>query len=41
MLGHGTRSFAVLCGTHTVAVTDKTDAREVDVPCDGEYIVHK
>jgi hypothetical protein len=41
MLGHGTRSFAVLCGAHTIAVTDKADAVDVDVPCDGEYIVSK
>lgn len=39
MLGTGTRSFTVLCGMHTVAVTDKTDSKDIEVPCSGEYVV--
>lgn len=39
MLGKGKRSFMVFCGPHTIAVGNKADAREVDVPCDGELVV--
>ncbi|MBX3203234.1 MAG: hypothetical protein KF894_34235, partial [Labilithrix sp.] len=41
MLGSGQRSFTVFCGMHTIAVADKTDARDVEVPCNGEYVVSK
>lgn len=39
MLGHGTRAYFVLCGPHTIAVGDRADARDVDLPCDGEYTI--
>jgi len=26
---------------HTIAVSDKADARDVEVPCNGEYVVSK
>jgi hypothetical protein len=33
LLGHGARSFPVLCGTHTVAVGRRSDTRAVEIPC--------
>ena len=39
MLGTGQRSFLVFCGMHTIAVADKTDTKDVEIPCDGEYTV--
>jgi hypothetical protein len=41
MLGTGTRSFLVACGMHTVAVNEKTDVRDIEVPCNGEYVAGK
>lgn len=41
MLGSGQRSFLVFCGMHTIAVADKTETRDVEVPCNGEYVVSK
>lgn len=41
MLGAGTRTFAVLCGSHSIAVGTKDDAHGVDVPCNGELVVGK
>lgn len=41
MLGSGARSFLVFCGMHTVAVADKMDAKDVEIPCNGEYVVSK
>lgn len=41
MLGAGTRTFHVLCGMHIVAVNDKSDARDIEVPCDGEYVLSR
>lgn len=41
MLGQGSRSFTVFCGMHTVAVTDKTEAKDIEVPCSGEYVVSR
>lgn len=41
MLGNGQRSFLVFCGMHTVAVADKSDMRDVEIPCNGEYVVSK
>lgn len=41
MLGAGPRSFLVACGMHTIAVADRSDARDVEIPCDGEYSVGK
>lgn len=41
MLGTGQRSFLVFCGMHTIAVTDKTDTKDVEIPCDGEYVVFR
>jgi len=41
MLGSGQRSFLVYCGMHTIAVADKADAKDIEVPCNGEYVVSK
>jgi hypothetical protein len=41
MLGSGQRSFLVFCGMHTIAVTDKADTKDVEVPCNGELTVAK
>jgi hypothetical protein len=41
MLGQGSRSFLVFCGMHTIAVTDKTEAKDVEIPCNGEFTVSK
>jgi hypothetical protein len=41
MLGSGTRSFLVFCGMHTIAVNDKIDSKDVEIPCNGEYVVSK
>ncbi len=41
LLGRGQRTFMVFCGDHTIAVGNKTDARDVDVPCNGELVVSK
>jgi hypothetical protein len=41
MLGFGQRSFLVFCGMHTVAVSDKMDAKDIEVPCNGEFVVSK
>jgi hypothetical protein len=38
MLGTGTRSFMVFCGMHTVAVNEKADAKDIEVPCNGEFV---
>ena len=38
MLGIGSRSFLVKCGMHTVAVNDKADQKDIEIPCNGEYI---
>jgi hypothetical protein len=39
MLGVGTRSFLVSCGMHTVAVNEKIEAKDIEIPCNGEYVV--
>ena len=39
MLGTGQRTFLVACGMHTIAVNEKTEARDVEVPCNGEYAI--
>lgn len=41
MLGTGQRSFTVYCGMHTVAVSDKADSKDIEIPCNGEYVVSK
>lgn len=43
MLGRGARSFTVLCGPHTIAVGNRTDVREVEIPCTGsaELVITK
>jgi hypothetical protein len=41
LLGQGQRSFTIRCGEHTIAVGNKTDAKDVDVPCNAEYVVSK
>lgn len=41
LLGQGQRTFMIRCGDHTIAVGNKADARGVDIPCNGEYVVSK
>jgi len=41
MLGNGKRSFMVYCGIHTVAVSDKTAQKDMEVPCNGELTIEK
>jgi hypothetical protein len=41
MLGRGPRSFDVMCGAHVIAVGDKKDATEMEIPCAGELVVGK
>ena len=41
LLGKGARSFTVRCGEHSIAIGNKTEAKDVDVPCNGEYVVSK
>lgn len=41
LLGQGQRTFMVFCGDHTIAIGNKADARDVDVPCNGELVVSK
>lgn len=41
MLGSGHRTFLVACGMHVIAVNDKTDAKDVEIPCNGEYAIGK
>lgn len=41
LLGQGQRSFTIRCGEHSIAVGNKTDAKDVDVPCNAEYVVAK
>jgi len=36
MLGSGPRSFNVRCGPHTLAVGNKTEPRDIEIPCNGE-----
>lgn len=39
LLGSGSRSFMVYCGTHSIAIGNKDDARDVEVPCNGELVI--
>ena len=41
LLGKGTRSFTVTCGTHAIAVGTRADAHDLDVPCNAELTVGK
>ena len=41
MLGKGTRSFTVTCGPHAIAIGNRADAREMDVPCNAELTLGK
>ena len=41
MLGRGARSFTVICGPHTIAVGNRADAHDVDIPCGAELVVGK
>jgi hypothetical protein len=41
MLGHGARTFSVMCGAHTIAVSVRSDAHEVEIPCNAELVVGK
>lgn len=41
MLGSGNRSFMVYCGMHTVAVSEKTAQKDLEVPCNGELTIDK
>lgn len=41
LLGQGQRTFMIRCGQHTIAVGNKTDAKDVDIPCNGEWVVSR
>ena len=43
MLGRGARSFTVMCGVHAIAVGNKADAEDMDIPCTGtaELVIGK
>jgi hypothetical protein len=41
MLGRGARSFSVMCGPHTIAVSVRSEAQDVDIPCNAELVVGK
>jgi hypothetical protein len=41
LLGTGSRSFPVGCGSHTVAIDDRAATRDIDVPCNGTFTVTK
>lgn len=41
LLGQGTRSFTVLCGSHAVSTAGRNDGKDVDIPCNGELVVDK
>ena len=41
MLGRGQRTFSVMCGMHTIAVNLRSDAHEVEIPCNAELVVGK
>lgn len=41
MLGRGQRTFSVMCGMHTIAVSVRSDAHEVEIPCNAELVVGK
>jgi len=41
MLGRGARSFTVMCGTHSIAIGNRADANEVEIPCNAELVVGK
>ena len=41
MLGRGARSFTVMCGTHSIAIGNRADAHDVEVPCNAELVVGK
>jgi hypothetical protein len=41
MLGRGQRTFSVMCGSHTIAVNVRTDAHDVEIPCNAELVVGK
>lgn len=39
LLGSGGRSFTVFCGPHMISINSRTDGRDVDIPCNGEFVV--
>jgi hypothetical protein len=41
MLGRGARSFTVMCGTHSIAIGNRADAHDLEVPCNAELVVGK
>ncbi len=41
LLGTGTRSFTVLCGTHAVSTLGRNDGKDVEIPCNGELVVDR
>ena len=41
LLGRGARSFTVMCGAHAIAVGTRSDAHQLDVPCNAELVVGK
>jgi hypothetical protein len=41
LLGHGARSFTVICGAHSIAVGTRGNAQDLDVPCNAELLLTK
>ena len=41
LLGRGARSFTVMCGAHSIAVGTRSDAHDLDVPCNAELVLSK
>lgn len=39
LLGKGARGFTVVCGPHQIAVGERTNVRDVDVPCNAELVI--
>ncbi|MBS2015584.1 MAG: hypothetical protein JST00_22040 [Deltaproteobacteria bacterium] len=39
LLGKGARSFTVVCGAHQIAVGERSNVKDVDVPCNAELVV--
>lgn len=39
LLGRGARSFTVVCGPHQIAVGEKSNVKDVDVPCNAEMVI--
>ncbi len=39
LLGKGARSFTITCGMHQIAVNERSNVKDVDVPCNGEMVI--